>query len=343
MCALAVAPREAPLKSAPARVGGSAPLYIVCSPSRRVGKTLVARFITEYYLADGRPVVAYDLADETPQLADFLPGHTGVTDISDIRGQMALFDGLIADNDVPKVIDVGHRMFGLFFATVHKIGLFDEARLRGIEPVILFMIDPDPKAEKAYSLLRRSFPGISLLPARNLAVAKGLRYGDTFPHASTLAASLEISQLPPSLQSLIDRTGLFVRRFSAAPAPGRSPLRQGARRTHELDQAAPLPAARNRALSHLRADSLSVAVREIPGGPSQSPAPLSRPAGLVAFDLRYVACDPALRFEHIESVLQTKEIALGETEELAQAKIGVRRDIARAVDDRVDAISRHTD
>ena len=38
--------------------------------------------------------------------------------------------------------------------------------------------------------------------ARNLAVAKGLRYGDTFPHASTLAASLEISQLPPSLRSL---------------------------------------------------------------------------------------------------------------------------------------------
>ena len=71
MCALAVAPLEAPRNSAPARAGGPAPLYIVCSPSRRVGKTLVARFLTEYHLADGRPVVAYDLADETPQLADF--------------------------------------------------------------------------------------------------------------------------------------------------------------------------------------------------------------------------------------------------------------------------------
>jgi hypothetical protein len=219
MCAMAVAPREAPRKSAPARAGGGpAPVYIVCSPSRRVGKTLVARFLTEHHLADARPVAAFDLDDEAPQLSDYLPGHTVAVDISDIRGQMVLFDGLIAGNAVPKVIDVGYRAFGLFFAIVHKIGLFEEARRRGIEPVILFMIDPDPKAEKAYSLLRRSFPGTSLLPARNVTVAKGLRYGEAFPHASTLAASLEISELAPPLRSLVDRPG-----FSFADFPNRPP------------------------------------------------------------------------------------------------------------------------
>jgi hypothetical protein len=259
MCAMAVAPREAPRKSAPARAGGGpAPVYIVCSPSRRVGKTLVARFLTEHHLADARPVAAFDLDDEAPQLSDYLPGHTVAVDISDIRGQMVLFDGLIAGNAVPKVIDVGYRAFGLFFAIVHKIGLFEEARRRGIEPVILFMIDPDPKAEKAYSLLRRSFPGTSLLPARNVTVAKGLRYGEAFPHASTLAASLEISELAPPLRS----PGLLVHRFRAAPACRRAPLRQGPRRTLGLDQAASLPAPRDRALSHLRADSLGTAVRD---------------------------------------------------------------------------------
>jgi hypothetical protein len=220
MCALAVAPREAPRNSVPARAGGPAPIYIVCSPSRRVGKTLMARFLTEYHLADGRPVAAYDLADETPQLTDFLPRHSAAADISDIHGQMALFDGLIAGNEMPKVIDVGHRAFGLFFAIAHKIGLFEEARRRGIEPVILFMIDPDPKAEKAYSLLRRSFPGTSLLPARNLTVAKGLRYGDAFPHASTLAASLEISELAPPLRSLVDRPGFSFADFPQRPPAG---------------------------------------------------------------------------------------------------------------------------
>jgi hypothetical protein len=63
-------------------------------------------------------------------------------------------------------------------------------------------------------------------------------------------------------------------------------------------------------------------------------APLGRLAGLVALDLRDVACNPALCLEHIESVLQTKEISFGEAKELAQAKIGVRGDVARAVDDR---------
>jgi hypothetical protein len=118
--------------------------------------------------------------------------------------------------------------FGPFFAIVHKIGLFEEARRRGIEPVILFMIDPDPKAEKAYSLLRRSFPGTALLPARNLAVAKGLRYGDAFPHASTLAASLEISELAPPLRSLVDRPGFSFADFAQRPPAG-GPLSPKAR------------------------------------------------------------------------------------------------------------------
>jgi hypothetical protein len=220
MCAMAVAPQEAPRESVPARAGGPAPLFIVCSPNRRVGKTLVARFIAEYYLADERPIDAYDLADEAPQLADYLPKHTAVVDISDVRSQMGLFDGLLADATIPKVIDVGHRMFGVFFAVAHKIDLFEEARRRRIEPVILFMIDPDQRAEKAYALLRRSFPGISLLPARNLKVAKGLRYGATFPHASKLAAGIEIAELPSSLQPLIDRPNFSFADFPQRPQAG---------------------------------------------------------------------------------------------------------------------------
>ena len=44
------------------------------------------------------PVAAFDLADEGPQLADYLPGITTIADISDTRGQMAFFDRLIADD-----------------------------------------------------------------------------------------------------------------------------------------------------------------------------------------------------------------------------------------------------
>jgi hypothetical protein len=108
------------------------PLYVVCSPCRGVGKTLVSR------LLDRRPVAAYDLADEGPQLADFLPQFTTISDIGDIFGQMAFFERLIADSDrIANVIDLSHRTFKSFFTAVEKIGFFEEARRRAIEPLIL--------------------------------------------------------------------------------------------------------------------------------------------------------------------------------------------------------------
>jgi hypothetical protein len=235
MCAMAIAPHEIVRESGPARADGPTPIYVVCSPSPRVGKTLVARFLTEYHVADGRPVAAYDLSDESPQLTDYLPDHAEAADIADVCGQMALFDGLIAGDEMPKVIDVGHRAFWRFFAVVHRIGFFDEARLHGIEPVILFVTDTDPKAERAFALLRCSFPDLSLLPVRNLAVTKRERCdgastldagaGDT----STLAASLEIAELPSSLRSLVDRPG-----FSFADFPQHTPDRLSAKGRDEL-------------------------------------------------------------------------------------------------------------
>lgn len=54
------------------------PLYVVCSPRTRVGKTLVSRLLAEFYLVDYRHVVAFDLADEGPQLVDYLPEITTI-------------------------------------------------------------------------------------------------------------------------------------------------------------------------------------------------------------------------------------------------------------------------
>ena len=187
------------------RRDGPAPIYVVCSPNRQVGKTMLARLLTEHYMADARPVAAFDLADEGPGLADFVAHHVTIPNIRDIRGQVRFFDGLIETGNVPKIIDLSHREFANFFTIVDKIGLFEEARRRSIEPLILFLIDPSPVAAKAYGLLRRRFAGISLLPVRNLMVAKGLPYCASFPHASTLVVSLEISMLGPAARALVER------------------------------------------------------------------------------------------------------------------------------------------
>src|SRR5215467_3240789 len=98
------------------------PLYVVCSPCRHVGKTLVSRLLTEFYVVNDRPVAAFDLADEGPQLADYLPGITTIADISDTRGQMAFFDRLIADDVGARIVELECRVFKIFFAVVQEIG-----------------------------------------------------------------------------------------------------------------------------------------------------------------------------------------------------------------------------
>ena len=61
------------MSTRPAPRSSPTPLYIVCSPFRGVGKTLIARLLAEFHQIEDRPVAAFDLADEGPQLADYLP------------------------------------------------------------------------------------------------------------------------------------------------------------------------------------------------------------------------------------------------------------------------------
>jgi hypothetical protein len=193
------------------------PLYVVCSPYRCVGKTLVSRLLAEFYVLDDRPVAAYDLADEGPQLADYLPQFTTVADIGDIFGQMAFFERLIADNEGANIIDLSHRMFQNFFTVVEQIDFFEEARRRSIEPLILFITDPDPKSPKAYASLRRRFAEASLLPVRNRTEPIAIPDGHDRPDAPP--TSLEIPLLGFSLRALIDREAFsFCEFWRATPA-----------------------------------------------------------------------------------------------------------------------------
>jgi len=195
------------------------PLYVVCSPYRCVGKTLISRLLTEFYVLNDCPVAAYDLADEGPQLTDYLPQFTTVADIGDIFGQMAFFERLIADNEGANIIDLSHRMFHNFFTVVEEIGFFEEARRRSIEPLILFIIDPDPKSPKTYASLRRRFSEASLLPVRNRTEPSAISECDAPPDASMPPASLEIPLLDFSLRALIDRQAFsFCEFWQATPA-----------------------------------------------------------------------------------------------------------------------------
>jgi len=206
--------------------GKTTPLYVVCSPCRCVGKTLVARLLTEFHALADRPVAAFDLADEGPQLTDYLPNLATVADISDLRGQMAFFDRLIDDTDGAKIIDVSHRAFKNFFTVVREIGFSEEARRRSIEPRILFIGGQDPKSPKsteAYATLQRSFTPASLVAVRNQIATGELPDDAASPPRGTSLAALDIPLLGFSLRALIDRQAFSfseLRRATPAPLPG---------------------------------------------------------------------------------------------------------------------------
>lgn len=212
---------EAPDQREPRRKGPatshSARIYVVCSPRPRTGKTLLARLLAEFFVMEGVPVAAFDLNEEGSKLADFLPACTTVAKIGDTKGQMSLFDRLVGDPKTSKIVDPGHPLFGDFFGVVEKIGFFEEARRCSIEPVMLFMVDPDKASAEAYAGLQQRFTGVTLVPVLNEAVAKGHHDRDAFPFAAAAAVPLKIPLMSSPLKKVVDKRAFSFAAFHDAP------------------------------------------------------------------------------------------------------------------------------
>ena len=136
-------------------------------PRPRVGKTLIARALTEYFCAQSRPVAAFDVNPDEFKLIDHLPAYTAAASLNDTRGEMALFDQLVLEDQVPKVVDLGHQPFDRFFAVMQQIDFAAEARRRAIAPMVLFIADPDERARQGYAMLADRFPDLPLVPVFN--------------------------------------------------------------------------------------------------------------------------------------------------------------------------------
>jgi hypothetical protein len=186
------------------------PIYVVCSPRARVGKTLVARLLIDFCRIESRPVAGCDLNRNEPSLADYFPGGVIKADIGKTTDQMALFDGLVVNDGIGKVVDVGSDAFETFFDVVQQIGFAAEARRRSVQPLILFIADVDRSSADAFSGLQRRLPDLPLIAVRNEAVIGAYRVGAT--------GQLRIPVLPPVLKAVIEKPS-----FSFAHEPVGTP------------------------------------------------------------------------------------------------------------------------
>ncbi len=196
-----------------------APLYIVASPRPRVGKTLIARLLVEFFHASGRPLVGYDLHPREPALAGRFPSLVWPVDITETRGQMELFDRLIADNSSTRVIDLGYGPFEQFFTVMAEIGFVAEARSRMIEPIVLFVADPAAATVRSYSQLRELLPTTTFVPVHNESVSVMFATED-FPPTRPECGVIRIPRLSPIVRGVIDRPNFSFGAYMAKQPGG---------------------------------------------------------------------------------------------------------------------------
>jgi hypothetical protein len=200
-----------------AGVGNRTPVLIVCSPQARVGRTLVARLLLDFFLMGDRPATGFDFVVEPPSFVDFLPDHTVQSDVADVEGQMALFDRLIEPDGTAKVVDLAPGSFRQFFSVMAQIDFADQALQRGIEPIALFMAAPDMVSHRAYAELQRSLPELLLVPVYNDAIAHGRRERENFPPAGPVAVPIQIPALAPHFYRFIENPPFSFAAFRSTP------------------------------------------------------------------------------------------------------------------------------
>src|ERR1700732_3662856 len=176
------------------------PVYIICSPRPLVGKTLIARLVSEFLLLKNGTVAAFDINLKEPSLLEYLPEITETAEVDDTFGKMALMDRLIVDDGVSKVIDLGFHAFDEFFKMSEEIGFMKEAARRGVAPIILFVAATDPASTRGYAVLQHQIPAASLVTSDNEHVVRG-----ELPPAMARGRVLRIAALPVFLKTYIDR------------------------------------------------------------------------------------------------------------------------------------------
>jgi hypothetical protein len=177
------------------------PVYIICSPRPMVGKTLVARQLSEFLLLKNGVVAAFDINLKEPSLLEYLPEITETADIDDTYGKMALMDRLIVNDGIAKVIDLGFHAFDEFFKMSEEIGFMKEAARRGVAPIVMFVADVDRVSVRSQAMLQQQIPAAAMVTIDNEYILRGELPAEFAAHGRVL----RIAALQAFLKNYVDR------------------------------------------------------------------------------------------------------------------------------------------
>jgi hypothetical protein len=203
------------------------PVYIICSPRPLVGKTLIARLLSEFLLLKNGTVTAFDVNLKEPSLLEYLPNITETAEIDDTFGKMALMDRVIINDGIAKVIDLGFHAFDEFFKMTDEIGFMKEAARRGVSPIVLFVADTDRVSARSYPMLQRQISPIALVTVENEYVVRG-----ELPEAFAQGRVLSIPALPTFLKTYVDRRSFSFTDYLRDEKDASTELHQWIRRNY---------------------------------------------------------------------------------------------------------------
>jgi hypothetical protein len=203
------------------------PVYIVCSPRPMVGKTLLARLLSEFLLLKNGTVTSFDINLKEPTLVDYLPRTTETADVVDTYGKMQLMDRLIVDDGIGKVIDLGFHAFDEFFKMSHEIGFIKEAARRRVAPIVLFMADTDRVSMRGHDMLLDQIPPSALIVVDNEYVVRG-----ELPTVMGHGRVLPVGALPRFLKTYIDRVTFSFTDYLRSEKDSSTELHQWIRRNY---------------------------------------------------------------------------------------------------------------
>jgi hypothetical protein len=203
------------------------PVYIICSPRPLVGKTLIARLLSEFLLLKNGDVVSFDINLKEPSLLEYLPRITETADVIDTYGKMQLMDRVIVDDGVAKVIDLGFHAFDEFFKMTEEIGFMKEAARRSVAPIVLFVADTDRVSARAYPMLQQQIPASALVTIDNEFTVRG-----ELPPAFARGRVLRIAALPVFLKTYIDRLTFSFTNYLRNEKDSSTELHQWIRRNY---------------------------------------------------------------------------------------------------------------
>ncbi len=107
-----------------------------------VGKTTVARTLLDYFGAHHMPVRAFDTESPRGTLKRFHPDLTEIVDVTQVPGQMKIFDTLGTADAKVTVIDVRAGLLSLTLRTLNEIGFVDSAKRGQIAFAVFHILGP---------------------------------------------------------------------------------------------------------------------------------------------------------------------------------------------------------